>query len=119
MSTAFSAAEAEKTRAAAVLEKTQAETEEARQTASAASVASVPSGYPLVEAEVGKEEISALESPMLSKLVMVPAQEDIDVNEPDEPDLFTAYSLTWKDHQRARRHAPLYWDLGYGSNQRQ
>ena len=76
-------------RAAAVIEKVQAETEAARQPLSAASV---PSGYRQVEGVAEVETTSPLEAPVLAQIVMVPDQEDIE-NEPVEPEPITSYDL--------------------------
>ena len=73
-------------REAAVIEKVQAETEAARQPL---SVASVPSGYRQVEGVAEVETTSPLEAPVLTQIIMVPDQEDIDESEPVEPELLT------------------------------
>jgi hypothetical protein len=89
LSTSLSAAEAEMARAVAVIEKVQAEAEAARNPPSAASV---PSGYRQVEGAAEADSVSPLQAPVLAQIVMVPDQEDIEENDPIEPELITNYN---------------------------
>ena len=88
--TSLSVAKAEMARAAAVMEKVKAEIEAARQPP---SVEGVPSGYRQVEGAAEVDMISPLEAPVLSQIVMVPDQEDIEETEPVEPELLTNYDI--------------------------